>query len=70
MGGVTRAGWGSALFFMVAPAVVAGAVPWSITRYTGLVETPVAALGLAVVAIGLAALFPLAGWWLLRSLDA
>ena len=44
------------LFFMVAPAVVAGVVPWSITRYTDLVETPLAVLGLGVVALGLAAL--------------
>ena len=53
---MTRAAWGSVLFFMVAPAVVAVVVPWSITRYTGLVETPVAVLGLAVVALGLAVL--------------
>ncbi len=44
------------LFFIVAPGVVAGVVPWSITRYTGLVESPVAVLGLVVVALGLAAL--------------
>ena len=56
MRGVTQAAWGSVLFFMVAPAVVAGVVPWSITRYTDLVESPVAVLGLAVVALGLAAL--------------
>ncbi len=53
---VTRGAWGSVLFFMVAPAVVAGVVPWSITRDTDLVEVPVALLGLAVVALGLAAL--------------
>ena len=51
-----RAAWGSVLFFMVAPAVVAGVVPWSITRYTGLAEPPVAVVGLVVVALGLAAL--------------
>ena len=56
MGGVTRTAWGSALFFLVAPAVVAGAVPWVITRYAGLVEAPVAVLGLVVVALGLVAL--------------
>jgi protein-S-isoprenylcysteine O-methyltransferase Ste14 len=44
------------LFFMVAPAVVAGVVPWAITQYTGLVATPLAVLGLAMVALGLAAL--------------
>lgn len=41
---------------MVAPAVVAGVVPLSITRYTGLAETPVAVVGLVVVALGLVAL--------------
>jgi len=56
MGSVAQAAWGSVLFFMVAPAVVAGVVPWSITRYTDLVETPVALLGLTAVALGLAAL--------------
>ena len=56
MRGVTRAAWGSVLFFLVAPGVVAGVVPWSVTRYTGLVDTPVALLGLLVVALGLAAL--------------
>ncbi len=56
MRGVTRAAWGSVLFFIVAPAVVAGVVPWSITRYTDLVEAPVAVLGLVIVALGFAAL--------------
>ena len=56
MRGVTRAAWGSVLFFLAAPAVVAGVVPWSITRYTDLADTPVAVLGLALVALGLAAL--------------
>src|SRR5688500_9594790 len=41
---------------MVAPTVVAGVVPWAITRYTDLVESPVAVIGLVVVALGLAAL--------------
>jgi protein-S-isoprenylcysteine O-methyltransferase Ste14 len=53
---VTRAAWGSVLFFMVAPAVVAGVVPWSITRYSDLIDSPIAALGLVVVALGRAAL--------------
>ena len=56
MRGVTRAAWGSALFFLVAPGVVAGVVPWSITRYTDPAELPVALLGLVIVALGLAAL--------------
>ena len=56
MRGVTRAAWGSVLFFLVAPMVVGGVVPWSITRYTNPAETPVAVLGLVVVALGLAAL--------------
>jgi protein-S-isoprenylcysteine O-methyltransferase Ste14 len=56
MRGAAQAAWGSVLFFIAAPVVVAGVVPWSITRYTDLVETPVAVLGLAVVALALAAL--------------
>ena len=53
---MTRAAWGSALFFLLAPGVVAGVVPWSITRYADPAEPSVALLGLAVVALGLAAL--------------
>jgi protein-S-isoprenylcysteine O-methyltransferase Ste14 len=53
---MTPAAWGSVLFFLVAPGVVAGVVPWSITRYTNPAEPPVAALGLVVAALGLAAL--------------
>ena len=53
---VTQAAWGSVLFFLLEPAVVAGLVPWSVTRYAGLVEPPVAVLGLVVVVLGLAAL--------------
>jgi protein-S-isoprenylcysteine O-methyltransferase Ste14 len=53
---VTQAALGSVLFFMVAPAVVAGVVPWSITRYSDLLDSPIAALGLLVVALGVAAL--------------
>src|SRR5687767_1493890 len=56
MRGVTRAARGSVLFFLVAPGVVAGVVPWSITRYEKPAALPVAALGLVVVALGLAAL--------------
>ena len=56
MRGVARAAWGSALFFLIAPGVVAGVVPWSITRYADPAELPVALLGLVVVALGLAAL--------------
>ena len=56
MRGVTQAAWGSVLFFLVAPGVVAGLVPWSITRYANLAELPVAVLGLLVAALGLAAL--------------
>ena len=56
MRGVARAAWGSVLFFLIAPGVVAGVVPWSITRYTDPAELPVALFGLVVVALGLAAL--------------
>src|SRR5918997_4619869 len=53
---MTRAALGSVLFFLIAPGVVAGVVPWSITRYADPAEMPVAVLGLVVVALGLAAL--------------
>ena len=56
MRGVAGAAWGSALFFVIAPGVVAGVVPWSITRYSDPAELPVALLGLVIVALGLAAL--------------
>jgi hypothetical protein len=36
---------GKRAFFMVTPAAIAGALPWSITRYTGLVKSPFAVLG-------------------------
>ena len=53
---VTQAALGSALFFLVAPGVVAGVVPWAITRYAEPADPPVALLGLVVVALGLAVL--------------
>jgi hypothetical protein len=56
MRGVAQAAWGSLLFFFVAPGVVAGAVPWSITRYADLAEMPAAIIGLTLTALGLAAL--------------
>lgn len=56
MRGVSQAGWGSALFFLLAPGVVAGLVPWSITRYAAPAALPVLLTGLTVVAIGLTAL--------------
>ena len=56
MRGVAPAAWGSALFFLIAPGVVAGVVPWAITRYTDPAELPVALFGLVIGALGLAAL--------------
>ena len=53
---MTRAAWGSALFFMIAPGAVAGVVPWFITRYADPADLPVALVGFVVVALGLAAL--------------
>jgi protein-S-isoprenylcysteine O-methyltransferase Ste14 len=53
---VARAAWGSALFFLIAPGVVAGVVPWSMTRYSDPARLPVALIGFVVVALGLAAL--------------
>ena len=56
MADVTQAALGSVLFFAVAPGVVAGVVPWSITRYAYPADLPFLVLGLAVVALGLVAL--------------
>ena len=53
---VAPAAWGSAIFFLIAPGVVAGVVPWSITRYARPAEFPIVLFGLALVALGLAAL--------------
>ena len=53
---MTRAAWGSVLFFIAAPGVMAGLVPWLITQYDD-AGTPVAVvLGSLLVAVGLAAL--------------
>jgi protein-S-isoprenylcysteine O-methyltransferase Ste14 len=54
--GVTRAAWGSVLFFLIAPGMVAGAVPWAITRYGDAADLPLALAGLVVIAVGLATL--------------
>ena len=53
---MTGSALGSALFFLAAPGVVAGVVPWAITRYRNLADLPMAVLGLAAVALGLVAL--------------
>ena len=53
---VAPAAWGSALFFLIAPGVVAGVVPWAVTRYTDWAELPIALFGLVIIALGLAAL--------------
>ena len=53
---MTRAAWGSLIFFLIAPGVVAGVVPWAITRYEDPADLPVALPGLVVVAIGFATL--------------
>jgi protein-S-isoprenylcysteine O-methyltransferase Ste14 len=53
---VSRAAWGSVLFFLAAPCVVAGVVPWLITRYDGPGPVLVVGLGTLLVAAGLAAL--------------
>jgi protein-S-isoprenylcysteine O-methyltransferase Ste14 len=53
---VSRAAWGSALFFVAAPGVVAGVVPWLITRYDDPATRAVVVLGSLLVAAGLAAL--------------
>jgi protein-S-isoprenylcysteine O-methyltransferase Ste14 len=53
---VSRAAWGSALFFVAAPGVVAGVGPWLITRYDDPATPAVVVLGSLLVAAGLAAL--------------
>jgi protein-S-isoprenylcysteine O-methyltransferase Ste14 len=53
---VSKAAWGSVLFFLVAPGVMGGLVPWVITGYAGPASPPYVALGAAVVVLGLAAL--------------
>jgi protein-S-isoprenylcysteine O-methyltransferase Ste14 len=54
--GYTGAALGSALFFVIAPGVMAGVVPWLITGYADPAAPPYAVLGLALVVVGLAAL--------------
>ncbi len=51
-----RAAWGSVLFFLVAPGVMGGLVPWFITAYADPASPPYVVIGLAVVVAGLAAL--------------
>jgi protein-S-isoprenylcysteine O-methyltransferase Ste14 len=53
---VSRAAWGSALFFVAAPGVVAGVVPWMITEYDDPATPAVVVVGSLLVAAGLAAL--------------
>jgi protein-S-isoprenylcysteine O-methyltransferase Ste14 len=48
--------WGSALFFVVAPGVVAGGVPWLVTGYRDPAAPVAVVLGTMLVAAGLAAL--------------
>ncbi len=50
------AAWGSVLFFLVAPGVMGGLVPWFITAYADPASPPYVVIGLAVVVAGLAAL--------------
>ena len=53
---MSKAAWGSVLFFLVAPGVMGGLVPWAITGYAGPASPPYVVLGTAVVALGLASL--------------
>ena len=53
---VRWAAWGSVLFFVVAPGVVAGLVPWLITRYDDPAGPAAFAVGTVVAGLGLAAL--------------
>ena len=53
---MSRAAWGSVLFFVVAPGVVAGAVPWLVTRYRDPGPPLAVVLGSLLVVLGLAAL--------------
>src|SRR5215212_4337618 len=51
-----KAAWGSVLFFLVAPGVMGGLVPWILTGYAGPASPSYVVLGAVVVALGLAAL--------------
>jgi protein-S-isoprenylcysteine O-methyltransferase Ste14 len=52
-----RAAIGSAVFFLLAPGIVAGFIPWSITRWQlAGAPWPIAALGILLVVAGLAVL--------------
>ena len=51
-----KAAWGSVLFFLVAPGVMGGLVPWGLTGYAGPASPPYVVLGAAVVLLGVAAL--------------
>ena len=53
---MSRAAWGSVLFFVVAPGVMAGVVPWVITAYSDPSSPIAVVLGSLLVIVGLAAL--------------
>jgi protein-S-isoprenylcysteine O-methyltransferase Ste14 len=54
VGRLTTAAVGSAIFFVLAPGIVAGLVPWLITGWN--VRWPTSALGIAVLAVGVGVL--------------
>ena len=53
---MSRAAWGTILFFFVAPGVMAGLVPWMITRYDDPAGPMLVGLGSVLVAAGVVAL--------------
>ncbi len=53
---MSGAAWGSVLFFLVAPGVMGGIVPWGLTQYDDPAAPPYVVLGAGVVLVGLAAL--------------
>ena len=52
---MSRAGWGTVLFFFLAPGVVAGLVPWVITGYADPAGPVAVAAGLVLVVLGVVA---------------
>ena len=53
---MSRAAWGSVLFFLVAPGVMGGLVPWLVTAYDDPAASAYVVLGAVVTVLGLAAL--------------
>ncbi|MEO6509978.1 MAG: isoprenylcysteine carboxylmethyltransferase family protein [Nocardioides sp.] len=54
---MSRAAWGSVVFFLVAPGVMSGVVPWLLTAgYDDRAASPYFTIGLVLVVVGVAVL--------------